>query len=305
MTLQNAINKVLRAGTKILLGGDQQYDIYYRNNLGEMARLGPVANRLLGYDGTGVLAQLTPAQLQTLLLLGTAAYLNTGLASGDIPVLGGGGKLDPSVIPAIATQEFVQVANTAARLALTTAQVQPGDQAYEQDTQRTYKLINTDPSVSGNWILISDIQIDAADIVSGIIAAARLGSGTLNNTTVLHGDGVYRVPVTGSINWKIVTGSTQSATNKDGYVANSASRIDFALPATANLGDEFKIAGLGSGGWRISQGAGQTITFGDLTTTAGSGGRIDSTHQRDSATLIALSATEWQIIEAVGNLDLT
>ena len=304
MAIQNIFNRVLRAGTRINLGGDAVYDLYYRLANGDLGRLGSVADRVIGYDATGALAQLTPAQMRALLALGTSALLNTGTTSGTIPVLGSGGKLDPTLLPALASHEFVQVANQAARLALTTAQVQPGDEAYQQDTLETFKLISTDPTQAGSWLRVSDVNITASDIVSGIIATARLGSGTLNNTTVLHGDGVFRVPVTDSLTWSTVSGTTQTMVSRSGYITNNASRVVCTLPATATAGDIIRIVGLGNGGWRVAQQAGQTIAFGDLATTVGAGGYIESTLARDTLEIVATSTSAWQVIGAVGNLDV-
>ena len=39
----------------------------------------------------------------------------------------------------------------------------------------------------------------AADITSGTIATARLGSGTANSTTVLYGDQTYKTPSGGGV----------------------------------------------------------------------------------------------------------
>ena len=65
------------------------------------------------------------------------------------------GKIPTSQIPAQATHEFVVVTNTAGRLALTSADVQPGDQCLQTgDPGRgTYSLQGTDPSQPGSWIL--------------------------------------------------------------------------------------------------------------------------------------------------------
>lgn len=41
----------------------------------------------------------------------------------------------------------------------------------------------------------------ASDLASGIVPAARLGSGTANSITVLYGDNVFRVPSAGSGSW--------------------------------------------------------------------------------------------------------
>lgn len=65
------------------------------------------------------------------------------------------GKLATSQLPTISTHETYAVANRAAMLALTTAQVQVGDSCIVTATgdQGTYTLIASDPSQFSNWLL--------------------------------------------------------------------------------------------------------------------------------------------------------
>ena len=69
--------------------------------------------------------------------LGTAAYKNTGNAEGNIPVLGANGKLDESMIPAIAINEHFDAESQEAAMLLT---VQNGDMVFIVDT--TYICVN-------------------------------------------------------------------------------------------------------------------------------------------------------------------
>lgn len=107
-----------------------------------------------------------------------------------------------------------------------------------------------------------------------------------------------------TLTWSTVTGTSQPIVPGSGYVANNAGRITFPLPATAVLGDEVRIVGQGAGGWRISQASGQSIVYGDLASIAGTTGYIESTHGKDCVILHALSATQWQVLSAVGILDV-
>lgn len=66
------------------------------------------------------------------------------------------GKLDPAQIPALKSHEFLTVTNAAARYALTTSQVQVGDEVLETSTGETYVLIAADPSQAGSWLFKSD-----------------------------------------------------------------------------------------------------------------------------------------------------
>lgn len=226
---------------------------------------------------TGSIETITPAIARTMMGLGTAALVNTGTSSGNVPVLQGNGTLDPALIPAQRSHEFVEVANAAARLALTTAQVQPGDEAYEIDTGRTYKLTSADPTQASSWRLIADAIIDGSDIVSGTISVNRLGTGTPNASNFLRGDGSFAVPATGSsFSWSEVTTTSASMSINTGYIANNAARVSLSLPTVAAQGSTIRVAGVGAGGWRITQAAGQQISYLGQQSTAGVGGYIEA-----------------------------
>lgn len=66
-------------------------------------------------------------------------------------------KLDPSVLPTTATTEVVTVANKAARLALTAAQIQKGDFVVQTDTGERFLFSGTNPAIEGDWTLISTV----------------------------------------------------------------------------------------------------------------------------------------------------
>ena len=73
-------------------------------------------------------------------------------------------KLDPSVIPVIATTETVVVANKTARLALTTTQVQRGDYAIQTDSGEKFILSGNNPQQEGHRTLVADTTPDWSQI---------------------------------------------------------------------------------------------------------------------------------------------
>lgn len=75
-------------------------------------------------------------------------------------------KLDPSVIPLIATTETVTVANEAARLALNTTQVQRGDYVVQTDTGAKFILGGNNPKNKNDWIPMSDTTPDWSQIAN-------------------------------------------------------------------------------------------------------------------------------------------
>lgn len=108
----------------------------------------------------------------------------------------------------------------------------------------------------------------------------------------------------GGFTWIVVTSATNpnSLVKAHGYIAKGAGSVTFLLPAAAAIGDSFIIAGYGNL-WTLTQNAGQSVTLGVSTTTAGVGGSITATQVRDTVELVCVTAnTEFQIINGVGNL---
>ena len=107
------------------------------------------------------------------------------------------------------------------------------------------------------------------------------------------------------IAWTEVTGASQNMATNNGYIANNAGLVTVTLPTTLALGDIVEVVGKGAGGWKIAQNAGQTIHFGSLDTTAGTGGSLASTNRYDSIALRCITAdTDLSVLGVQGNLTI-
>jgi hypothetical protein len=92
-------------------------------------------------------------------------------------------------------------------------------------------------------------------------------------------------------------------TNNAGYVTNNASLVTLTLPTTSPLGSIIEVVGLGAGGWKIAQNAGEVIHFGNIDTTLGTGGTLSSTLRYDSIRLVTTSAdSAWNVVSVQGNI---
>lgn len=69
--------------------------------------------------------------------------------------------------------------------------------------------VNTSSSTRTNWNSLVTTNIDASNIISGIIATSRLATGTANNTTFLRGDSTWTTAVQSA---QIAAGSVLSIT---------------------------------------------------------------------------------------------
>jgi len=110
----------------------------------------------------------------------------------------------------------------------------------------------------------------------------------------------------GGFTWNEVTGTSQAASVNNGYICNNASLVTVTLPDTAAVGSVVRVAGKGAGGWRIAQNASEIIHFGNVDTTTGVGGRLDSTDTNDAVELLCIVAdTEWMVLSSQGNITIT
>jgi hypothetical protein len=106
--------------------------------------------------------------------------------------------------------------------------------------------------------------------------------------------------------WTLANSTPITVASDHKYVAsNGATLTTFVLPAIASFGTTFEISGFSSGGWILTQNAGQSINFGNLTTTAGVGGSLSSTNQNDYIKVVCVTANAtWNVISSIGILTI-
>lgn len=107
--------------------------------------------------------------------LGSASSKNTGVAAGNVPVLNSNGKLENSIIPAIAVTDTFVIANESVMLSLT---AEVGDVAVRTDLNKSFILKNTDATILSNW---QELLHPNSPVQS---VAGKTGNVTLSNTDV-------------------------------------------------------------------------------------------------------------------------
>ena len=106
---------------------------------------------------------------------GTVANKNTGIASGNIPIVGADGKLDATIMPAIAVTDTYVVASQLEMLALN---AQTGDIAVRTDLKKSLILKVNNPTVLANWQEL----LTPTDVVTSV--AGKTGTVTLTKSDV-------------------------------------------------------------------------------------------------------------------------
>jgi len=131
---------------------------------------------------------------------------------------------------------------------------------------------------------------------------------TVNNavlTTDSSGVPSFTTP-THIIVWNDVTGTSQTMSVNNGYLADNAALVTLTLPSTAAQFSTVEVCGNGAGGWKIAQNSGQIIKFGSQSSTSGTGGFIASTNQYDVVKLMCVVAnTTWVVLSSIGNITIT
>jgi hypothetical protein len=138
----------------------------------------------------------------------------------------------------------------------------------------------------------------AAPTPGTITAGTGIGVTNAANSITISATGA------GAFSWISAASGTQAMVANDGYyVNNGASPVAFTLPATAAAGTILAIAGFSAGGWTLAQNALQSIQYGDVNTTTGTGGSLASTNKGDSIELLCVVAnTTWVALNSVGNI---
>lgn len=99
--------------------------------------------------------------------LGTASTKDVGTAAGNVPVLGSDGKLNTSILPAIALVDTFVVDSEAAMLAL---KAQQGDVAVRTDANKTFILSQSPASTLANWVeLLFPCSVTSVNGKTGVV----------------------------------------------------------------------------------------------------------------------------------------
>ena len=131
--------------------------------------------------------------------------------------------------------------------------------------------------------------------------AAQLTAGT--GISIADAAGSITISATGMTSWVNITGTTQALAVNTNYVANNVGLVTATLPTTAAFGSVIQITAAQAGGFTVAQNSGQSIVFGDDTTTVGTGGSLASTKAGDSVSFVCITAnTTFQVLSSIGNL---
>ncbi len=164
--------------------------------------------------------------------------------------------------------------------------------------------------VYGTGGVLSEVgPLTNGQIVIGSTGATPVAATLTPGAGISIGNAAGAITITataGGFAWVEVLGVAQAMAVDTGYIANNAGLVTLTLPATAAIGATVHIIGKGAGGWRIAQNAGQTIHYGNQSTTTGAGGRLDSTHQRDTIEMVCTTTnSDWTVMDGVGNITVT
>ena len=162
--------------------------------------------------------------------------------------------------------------------------------------------------------LLTSTQMTPLVLTDGQVLIGQTGFNPIG-ATLTAGDGIDIESTTGEItisstipvfSWQVVSGTSHTLAPDVGCVSTNASLATFTLPATANVGDNYKVAAYAAGGWRIVPGTDtQLIRFGNVVTTADTG-YIASISIGDLVELVCVDdsvpgSEVFMIVSSVGN----
>jgi hypothetical protein len=165
------------------------------------------------------------------------------------------------------------------------------DGGYKLDVNGTTRITNT---------LTVTATTDPVRFV-GLSASTDSSILTVDGTGVVHTIASSSLGG-GGLTWSNVV-SPITATTNNGYIGTATTLSIITLPTGATFGSVIEVVGTGTGFWRVSQNASQSIKFGVATTATGTGGYLSATSQYDCVKLLCTSAnTTFVVTSSIGNI---
>lgn len=164
--------------------------------------------------------------------------------------------------------------------------------------------INAHDTLVGSVVAGSTLSLQAP---LGKLSTSGVAGHVVSNLNVVTIDTVSgdlgSQALSGSFTWNDTTASTTISVN-NGYSV-SANAVVLTLPVTSAFGTTFEVSLQGGTSWQIAQNAGQSIRFGDVSTTVGTGGSLASTAQGNTLALVCdVADTHWFVKSSMGNVTI-
>ena len=176
-------------------------------------------------------------------------------------------------------------------------------QNYTGSESNNILIFNNGVNGESNTIHIGT-QGSGANQQNTCFVAGIVGNTVSNQEIVTINSSTGQLGVTpgfGTMNWSLIS-ANQTLAVANGYICSGGGTLSLALPATSAFGDIIEVVLSGSTGFTITQGAGQQISLGNTSTTAGVGGSLSSTQQGDSIRIVCKTANlTWLILSGMGN----
>jgi hypothetical protein len=128
-----------------------------------------------------------------------------------------------------------------------------------------------------------------------------VGAGTI---TVMGDAATNTLTITDTnVAWTSVSTSQTMVDNMGYFVVAPGGAVVLTLPPTSIQGDVVEIALDGAASFQIAQNAGQSIVYGNQTTTVGATGSLTSLMQGDGVRLVCrIPSQRWVAVSTMGNL---
>lgn len=155
-------------------------------------------------------------------------------------------------------------------------------------------IVSATPSIATSYVTNAGTAVPAANVLNVLGAGGTVTSGAGNTITIT---------VSGSgMTWSRISASQTLAVNNGYFCVSPGGALALLLPAVSAVGAEIEVSLQGATSWSITQGAGQSITIGNQTTTVGVGGSLTSTQQGDTIRLVCqLANLTWTVMSSMGN----
>ena len=145
-------------------------------------------------------------------------------------------------------------------------------------------------------------------LIIGGVAAPNMAVGTLtagDGISITNGHNSITISSSGGGNtWQVINANQALVAGQGYFVDTSGGAITLSLPATAALGDSFRIYNLSAANQvTISQGAGQQVRIASAQTTLGAGGSLTTTAAGDSLEIVcSVANNNFNVVSLIGNI---